>query len=197
MNETVIIKYGAGNLFSVREAVERLGYPVTVTDDPATIHAAARVIFPGVGQARSAMEQLHARGLHRLIPTLRVPVLGICLGMQLACARSEEGNTPGLGILPLEVKHIPPGHKTPHVGWNRITRLTSPLFEGIDEGTWVYFVHSYFLPPSPLQIASCTYHAPFSAAIHQDNFFGCQFHPEKSGEAGDRVIRNFLRYEHR
>ncbi|MDR2413403.1 MAG: imidazole glycerol phosphate synthase subunit HisH [Odoribacteraceae bacterium] len=193
--EVVIIKYGAGNLFSARAVVERLGYPVVLSDDPAVVSAATRVIFPGVGQARSAMERLRARGLDDVIPALRVPVLGICLGMQLMCARSEEGDTPGLGVFPLEVKRVPGGYRTPHVGWNRLEQLSSPLFDGIDEGTWAYFVHSYFVPASPVQIASCTYHAPFSAAIRRDNFFGCQFHPEKSGDAGERIIRNFLEWK--
>jgi glutamine amidotransferase len=195
MKEVVIIKYGAGNLFSVRAAVERLGYPAIITDDPAVIRSASRVIFPGVGQARSAMEQLRARGLERLIPSLSVPVMGICLGMQLMCARSEEGDAPGLGIFQMEVKRFPEGYKIPHVGWNRIERLSLPLFDGVGEGAWVYFVHSYYVPAAPSTVAECTYHAPFSAAIRCRNFFGCQFHPEKSGEAGERVIRNFLEWD--
>ncbi|MDR2130401.1 MAG: imidazole glycerol phosphate synthase subunit HisH [Odoribacteraceae bacterium] len=194
-NNVMIIEYGAGNLFSVRAAVERLGYTVTVSDSPERIRAADRVIFPGVGQARSAMEKLRERGLDRVLPGLRVPVLGICLGMQLMCARSDEGDTPGLGIFPLEVKRLPAGVKVPHVGWNRLARLSSPLFAGVPDGTWVYFVHSYHVPDAPHAVATCLYHAPFSAALRRDNFFGCQFHPEKSGEAGERVLRNFLAWD--
>ena len=193
--EVVIIEYGAGNLFSVRAAVERLGYSVVVSGDPVTIRSAGRVIFPGVGQARSAMERLRERSLERVIPALRVPVLGICLGMQLMCERSEEGDTAGLGIFPLVARRVPAPHKAPHVGWNRLEHPSSPLFAGVPAGTWVYFVHSYYLPSSGDEIAGCTYHEPFCAAIRRANFFGCQFHPEKSGEAGERVLRNFLEWD--
>jgi glutamine amidotransferase len=191
MNVT-IIEYGAGNLFSVRAAVERLGGVATMSGDPEVIRAADRVIFPGVGQAHSAMQRLRASGLHEIIPALRVPVLGICLGMQLMCARSEEGDTPGLGIFPLVVRRVEGDCKVPHVGWNRISDPRPPLFAGVAEGAWFYFVHSYYLPVSPHQVAGCHYHAPFCAAIRRDNFFGCQFHPEKSGASGERVLLNFL-----
>ncbi|MDR1273279.1 MAG: imidazole glycerol phosphate synthase subunit HisH [Odoribacteraceae bacterium] len=191
MNVT-IIEYGAGNLFSVRAAVERLGHSVTLGSQPGEILAADRVIFPGVGQARSAMDKLRAAGLDEVIPALRVPVLGICLGMQLMCERSEEGDTAGLGIFPLEARRIEGDCKVPHMGWNRIVDPQPPLFDGIREGEWFYFVHSYYLPVSSYQVAGCRYHALFCAALRRDNFFGCQFHPEKSGEAGERVLRNFL-----
>jgi glutamine amidotransferase len=191
----VIIEYGAGNLFSVQKTVERLGYTATVSDDPEVIRKAERVIFPGVGQARSAMIRLQERGLDRVIPELTAPVLGICLGMQLMCTHSEEGDTKGLGIFPLAVRQITGDCKVPHIGWNRIERLQSPLFDGIAEGAWVYFVHSYYLPESPDQVAGCLYHQPFCAAIRRRNFFGCQFHPEKSGEVGEHILRNFLTWK--
>ena len=193
MEKIVIIEYGAGNLFSVEMAVRRLGYPVEVSADPGRIRSADRVIFPGVGAARSAMTRLRETGLDRVIPTLTAPVLGICLGMQLMCSYSEEGETAGLGIFPLPVKQITGKVKVPHMGWNRVSGLRSPLFEGVEEGVWLYFVHSYCVPVSPWQVAEATYHRPFCASIQKENFFGCQFHPEKSGKAGERIIQNFLK----
>ncbi|MDR1415710.1 MAG: imidazole glycerol phosphate synthase subunit HisH [Odoribacteraceae bacterium] len=194
MNVT-IIEYGAGNLFSVRAAVERLGHVAAPGSTPDDLRAADRVIFPGVGQALSASEKLRATGLADVIPALRVPVLGICLGMQLMCERSEEGDTEGLGIFPTAAQRFGEGCKVPHVGWNRISGGRSPLFDGIDDGAWFYFVHSYYLPVNPLQLAGCHYQLPFCAAIGRDNFLGCQFHPEKSGDAGERLLRNFLAWD--
>jgi glutamine amidotransferase len=188
----VIIEYGAGNLFSVEAAVKRLGYTAVVSDDPAVIVRADKVIFPGVGQAKQAMNRLIACGLDRVLPELKVPVLGICLGMQLMCDYSEEGATEGLGIFPIRVKQMTGKVKIPHIGWNRITSLNSPLFQGIEDGAWVYFVHSYYLPVNEYQTAECSYQIPFCAGIRKDNFFGCQFHPEKSGAVGERIIQNFL-----
>ncbi|GHV65933.1 imidazole glycerol phosphate synthase subunit HisH [Bacteroidia bacterium] len=190
----VIIEYGAGNLFSVQTALERLGCTATVSCEPAVIRGAERVLFPGVGQASSAMKRLRECGLEQVIPTLTMPVLGICLGMQLLCTYSEEGDTEGLGVLPLRVEKIVGDCKVPHIGWNRIEGLKSSLFKGIDEGAWMYFVHSYYLPVNSYQVAESDYHKPFCAAIEKDNFFGCQFHPEKSGDVGERMLKNFLEW---
>lgn len=188
----VIIDYGAGNVFSVRMALKRLGYEAVVSGDAGEIRSADRVIFPGVGQASAAMEQLRASGLDRVIPELKMPVLGVCLGMQLMCRSTEEENTPGLGIFPLEVKKITGDYKIPHMGWNNITGLKTGLFRGIPENTRMYFVHSYYVPAGECAIALCDYHTSFAAAIGKDNFYGCQFHPEKSSLAGEQVLKNFL-----
>ncbi len=187
-----IIDYGAGNLFSVRVAVERLGAEVVETSDAEIIMASDRVIFPGVGHARAAMERLVRSGLDRVIPHLEMPVLGICLGMQLMCRHTAEGDTVGLGIFPVDVEAIPAGQRVPHTGWNDITGLQGPLFEGVAEGAKVYFVHSYRVPTCEHTIATCDYGGRFSAALRYDNFYGCQFHPEKSAGAGQKILRNFL-----
>ena len=192
MKKTVIIEYGAGNVFSVEAAARRLGYDVNISCEPDIIMNADRVIFPGVGHAGFAMERLKKNGLNRIIPKLTAPVLGICLGMQLMCSRSEESDTEGLGIFPQTVKQIKGDCKVPHIGWNQISALDSPLFEGVKNGAWVYFVHSYYLETSDYQVAECDYHTSFCAAIQKDNFFGCQFHPEKSGKTGERILKNFL-----
>ena len=193
MERVVIIEYGAGNLFSVRVAIERLGYEVVCSADPRLLREADKVIFPGVGQAAAAMRQLRESGMDRVIPELKVPVLGICLGMQLMCAHSEEGNTEGLGIFPMRVKEFGNCSKVPHMGWNGIRGVKSGLFDGIVEGEMVYFVHSYYVPLSEYTIATCDYQMAFSAAIRKDNFWGCQFHPEKSAGVGEKIIENFLK----
>lgn len=190
--KVVIIDYGAGNIFSVGKALERLGQKATVSGKAEEIRKAGRVIFPGVGQASAAMACLKARGLEEVIPQLQMPVLGICLGMQLMCRHTEEEDTPGLGIFPLEVKKIEGECKIPHMGWNRITSLKSPLFRGLKLQEWMYFVHSYYVPESEYSIAACCYHRPFAAAIRKDNFYGCQFHPEKSSASGEKILSNFL-----
>ena len=192
--ETIIIDYGAGNVFSVATALERFGVRSVLTSDPDVIRRAERVIFPGVGQAGQAMERLVRTGLDVVLPRLTVPVLGICLGMQLMCARSEEGQTEGLGIFPLDVKKFGGGVKVPHMGWNNLTELKGPLFKGLgEEAPRMYFVHSYYVPVSGFSAAVCDYGFAFSAALEKDNFFGCQFHPEKSSAMGQAVLKNFLK----
>ena len=193
--DVAIVDYGAGNVFSVATALERLGARVTVTADRRKIRDASRVIFPGVGQASAAMEHLKDTGLDTLIPDLVQPVLGICLGMQLMCDSTEEGGTAGLGIFPLAVRRFSgsqAGLKVPHMGWNTAEGLRTGLFEGLADGAWMYFVHSYFVPDSEFTAARTVYGEPFASAVARDNFFGCQFHPEKSSSAGQRVLENFL-----
>lgn len=188
-----IIQYNAGNITSVKNAVERLGFECIVTEEEREIRQAAKVIFPGVGEASSAMNYLQARGLDKLITSLRQPVLGICLGQQLMCQFSEEGNTPCLGIFEVPVKKFPPADIVPHMGWNSLTIKTrNPLFQGISAQDDVYFVHSYYCGLSACTIAECDYILPFSAAMHQDNFYATQFHPEKSASVGERILKNFL-----
>lgn len=188
----VIIGYGAGNVFSVQSALKRLGYESAVSVDAGEIRRADRVIFPGVGHASAAMENLRANGLDRVIPQLEMPVLGICLGMQLMCTCTEEGNVRGLGIFPLPVKVIQGDCKVPHIGWNNVYDGNTGLFSGILPYEQMYFVHSYYVPESSYAIALCDYHRPFAAAIRKDNFYGCQFHPEKSSRTGEKLLRNFL-----
>lgn len=190
-----IIDYKAGNIKSVEAALQRLGCETILTKDPQTISAADKVIFPGVGHANAALEALKAAGLDTLIPSLTQPVLGICLGMQMMCQRSEEGDTPCLGIFDTEVVKFRPEHgeKIPHMGWNQISQLKSPLFEGIPDGSFMYFVHSYMVPVFEHTAAKCGYAQDFSAAIARDNFYGCQFHPEKSGNIGLKILENFIK----
>lgn len=188
----VIIDYGAGNVFSVRMALKRLGYEATVSDDAAVIERAARVIFPGVGQAAAAMEQLRKKGLDRVMSGLEMPVLGICLGMQLMCESTEEESTEGLGIFPVQVKKIEGVQKVPHMGWNSINGLKASVFDCIEEGEKMYFVHSFYVPVNEYTVAECDYHRPFTAVMKKDNFLGCQFHPEKSAGSGACFLRNFL-----
>lgn len=188
----VIIKYNAGNIRSVQIALARLGVKAKVTDDPAEIKDAARVIFPGVGEASSAMKYLRERKLDELIAELEQPVLGICLGLQLMCSFTEEGNTDCLNIFPAEVKRFPPLKKVPHMGWNRIYDLKGPLFRNIPEGAYVYFVHSFAAESCREQIAATDYIHPFAAALQKDNYYALQFHPEKSGGIGERILKNFL-----
>ncbi len=190
--KVAIVKYNAGNIHSVRLALERLGITPTVTDEAKALQSADRVIFPGVGEASTAMTYLKARGLDEVLLRLRQPVLGICLGLQLLCAHSEENDTPGLGLFPVPVRKFPPKDKVPHIGWNAITNLKGPLFAGLNEESYVYFVHSYYAELSEWTIARGDYIVPFSAALQKDNFFAVQFHPEKSGPVGERILKNFL-----
>jgi glutamine amidotransferase len=196
-----IVKYNAGNVQSVLYALQRLGTNAIVTDDHEKIAGADRVIFPGVGNAFSAMEYLKERNLDQLIVSLKQPVLGICLGLQLMCNFSEEGNTKCLGIFDADVnkfdesvfkdKNLIP-YKIPHMGWNTIYDLSSPLMNGIDENSYMYFVHSFYAELSPETIATTDYINPFSAAMQKDNFYGVQFHTEKSADAGEKILSNFL-----
>ena len=187
-----IIDYGAGNVQSVLFALERLGFVGIVTNDWITIKSADKVIFPGVGEASSAMKMLQESGLDVLIPTLKQPVLGICLGMQLMCKHSEEGNTNGLGIFDVNVVKFSQEVKVPQMGWNTIFNLKTPLFEGIKENEFMYLVHSYYATLSENTIATTNYELEYSTALQRDNFFGVQFHPEKSGTFGEQILNNFL-----
>jgi len=188
----VIVDYKAGNVQSVLFALERLGVQATLSADADTIQAADKVIFPGVGEASSAMAQLRARNLDKLLPTLRQPFLGVCLGMQLLCRHSEEGNTDLLNIIPAEVIRFQTKLKVPHMGWNRLKQLASPLFAEVPEQEYVYYVHSYYVPVNAFTIAQTAYPEPFSAALQYKNFYAAQFHPEKSGPAGAQILKNFL-----
>jgi len=187
-----IIDYGAGNVQNVLFALERLVFEGIVTNDWNTIKSADKVIFPGVGEASSAMKMLVDSGLDVLIPTLKQPVLGICLGMQLMCKHSEEGNTNGLGIFDVNVVKFSNEVKVPQMGWNTIYNLKSPLFNGIKENEFMYLVHSYYAPLSENTIATTNYEYDYSTALQRDNFFGVQFHPEKSGIFGEQILKNFL-----
>jgi len=188
-----IIKYNAGNITSVENAVKRLGYTCKVTDDIGEIRQAEKVIFPGVGEASSAMIYLRERGLDDVIQSLHQPVLGICLGLQLMCSHSEEGDTACFGIFDARVQKFPAGAIVPHMGWNNLTTVQNPLFTGFGKEDTVYFVHSYYAALSPQTIAQCDYIVPFSAAMQRDNFYATQFHPEKSGSVGELILHNFLR----
>ena len=187
-----IIDYGAGNVQSVLFALERLGFEGIVTNDWNTIKTADKVIFPGVGEASSAMKMLQESGLDVLIPTLKQPVLGICLGMQLMCKHSEEGNTNGLGIFDVNVVKFSQEVKVPQMGWNTIYNLKTILFEGIKENEFMYLVHSFYAPLSENTIATTNYELEYSTALQRDNFYGVQFHPEKSGIFGEQILKNFL-----
>ncbi len=194
--DLAIIKYNAGNIQSVLYALERIGVNAVVTDDFDEINSAAKVIFPGVGEASTAMQYLQERKLDKLIVSLQQPVLGICLGMQLMCSYSEENNTNCLGIFKEQVKHFNPDAdskiKVPQIGWNTIYDLKSPLFNGLTENTYCYFVHGYYAALGKDTIASTDYIQPYSAALYRDNFYGVQFHPEKSALAGEQILKNFL-----
>lgn len=193
--KVVIIKYNAGNIYSVQLALERLGVIPTISNDPLLLRQADKIIFPGVGEASSAMSYLTARGLDRVIIQLQQPVLGICLGLQLLCRYSEENATSGLGIFPVNVMKFPVGYKVPHMGWNTISDLKGPLFKGVQENSFVYFVHSYYAEADAATAAAAAitdYIVPFSAALQQDNFYALQFHPEKSGKVGELILKNFL-----
>jgi glutamine amidotransferase len=196
----VIIKYNAGNIQSVLYALERIGREAVVTDDPAQIGEADKVIFPGVGEASTAMEYLQERGLNELIRGLRQPVLGICLGMQLMCSYSEENDTPCLGIFEEKVGRFAPGAaasgnstlKVPQIGWNNIYGLKTSLFDGVADGSYCYFVHGYYAALGKHTIATTDYVQPYSSALHAGNFYGVQFHPEKSAQTGEQILRNFI-----
>lgn len=188
----VIINYGAGNIQSIRFAFERLGCHARLSEDPEEIASADKVIFPGVGEASSAMRKLQDSRLNLLIPELKQPVLGICLGMQLMCKSSQEGNTKGLGIFDTEVLRFDGGGKVPQIGWNEIANLQSALFQSVDEPSYIYLVHSYYAPLCKETIAQSEYGITYSAALRRDNFYGVQFHPEKSSDTGERILSNFL-----
>ena len=188
----VIINYGAGNIQSIMFAIERLGFKAVLSNNPDEIRAADKVIFPGVGEASSAMKMLLESGLETLIPTLTQPVLGICLGMQLMCNKSEEGNTKGLGIFDVDVIKFTPKVKVPQMGWNQIYNLKSSLFDGINENEYMYLVHSFYAPNCSEAIATTDYEVEYASALQKDNFYGTQFHPEKSGDIGEQILANFL-----
>ena len=190
--KTTIIKYNAGNIKSVSNALTRLGMQHAITDNPEEIRSSDRVIFPGVGEASTTMAYLKERKLDILIKELTQPVLGICLGMQLMCNHSEEGDTPCLGIFDIPVVKFRVDHKIPHMGWNSLEQVKNPLFDSSIEGKYVYFVHSYYAPAAPETAAISHYGIPFSAALQKVNFFATQFHPEKSGDVGEKILRNFL-----
>jgi len=195
--KTVIIKYNAGNIRSVMFALDRIGVEGIVTDDPEAIKSADKVIFPGVGEASTAMNYLKERNLDKLIKDLKQPVLGICLGMQLMCKHSEENNTPCLGIFDVDVKRFtsPVDNllKIPQIGWNNITGLYSTMFEQVPENSYMYFVHSYYAALGPDTVATTNYVINYSAGLQKDNFYAVQFHPEKSATVGQKILENFLK----
>ncbi len=191
--QIAIVKYNAGNVESVKNALNRLGIEPVLTDDAEFLKSADKVIFPGVGEASSAMNYLRSRNLDAVVKSLRQPVLGICLGMQLLCESSDENEAKCLGILPYRVRKFAPGElKVPQMGWNNIFDLRSDLFAGVDESSYVYFVHSYYVEAGKETIAACDYGIKFSAAVRHENFYAVQFHAEKSGAAGAKILENFL-----
>ncbi len=188
-----ILKYNSGNIMSVRVALQRLGHEAVISDDPDVIRRADRLIIPGVGEASSAMSYLRERSLDTLIISLKQPVLGICLGLQLMCSYSEENNTECLGIFDTMVRKFPAGARVPHMGWNDFSSLNDdPLLRGLKNEDNVYYVHSYYAAVNDFTTAVCDYGLPFSAAMRRDNFFATQFHPEKSAETGALILKNFL-----
>ena len=187
-----IIKYNGGNVNSVQNALKRLNTEALITDDPELILKADKVIFPGVGEASSTMKLLKEKELDLLIPTLKQPVLGICLGMQLMCKGNEEGDTEGMGIFDINVRKFPAKDIVPHMGWNTVSAQSSPLFSGIGQDKDVYFVHSYYCELSEFTTSVCDYILPFSASLQKDNFYAVQFHPEKSGSIGNQILNNFI-----
>jgi glutamine amidotransferase len=189
--KTVIIKYNAGNVRSVEFALERLGASAIVSDDAEVLRSADKIIFPGVGEAGSAMSYLEEKNLDRIIRELKQPVLGICLGMQLMCRYSEESDTKCLGIFDQDVKRFPAGNKVPQIGWNNVNS-SDTLFDSVSENEYMYFVHGYYAELSGNTIARTNYGFDYSSALKKANFYGVQFHPEKSGNAGEKVLENFL-----
>lgn len=192
MADVAIVKYNAGNVRSVQFALARLGVEPLLTDDPAALRAASHVIFPGVGEASSAMAYLRRRGLDQVIPTLEQPVLGICLGLQLLCRHSEEADTDCLGVFDTDVRRFRGDAKIPQIGWNTVRHNGAGLFEGIPDEAHFYFVHSFYAEPCDQQIAETQYIQPFASGLAHDNFHAVQFHPEKSADVGSRLLRNFL-----
>jgi len=188
--KVAVIRYNAGNTRSLCLALERLGISPIVTDDPELLRGADRVLFPGVGEAGTAMAQLRKTGLDELIPALKQPFLGICLGLQLLCRRSEEADTEGLGVFDLDVRRFREG-KVPHMGWNLVQSGSRCWYDATD-GDYAYFVHGYYAAVGPDTVARCDYHTPFSAALRKRNFWAVQFHPEKSAQFGERVLQGFL-----
>ncbi|MDR2681168.1 MAG: imidazole glycerol phosphate synthase subunit HisH [Tannerella sp.] len=193
--KVVIIKYNAGNICSVDYGLKRIGITPVITDDAECIRTADKVVFPGQGEASTTMNYLRERGLDRLICELKQPVLGICIGMQLMCRHSEEGDTDCFGIFDADVRRfVPQRHedKVPHMGWNSLTDMQGKLFEGLPDNSYVYFVHSYYVSVTNDTAATSDYIHPFSAAMQRDNFYATQFHPEKSGSTGEMILRNFI-----
>ncbi len=188
----VIINYGAGNIQSIKFALKRLGMEAILSDNEAEIRTADKVIFPGVGEASSAMQKLKASGLDQVIPTLKQPVLGICLGMQLLCNSSEEGNTKGLGVFDVDVIKFSNNVKVPQIGWNQIQNLKSEIFKNVSENEFMYLVHSFYAPLCKETIAISEYGIQYTSALQKDNFYGVQFHPEKSSTAGEQILKNFI-----
>ena len=190
-----VVKYNAGNIYSVNYALKRLGVEATITSDKELLMSADKVIFPGVGEAETTMSHLRKNRLDEVIKNLKQPVLGICLGMQLMCRHSEEGNADCLGIFDTDVQLFSPTRhedKVPHMGWNTLTHVRSDLFKGFTKEEFVYFVHSFYVPLNEFTAAQTDYILPYSSALHKDNFYATQFHPEKSGAVGERILRNFL-----
>ena len=192
MSKIVIIDYGAGNVRSVQFALERLGYEAICSNDTAVIESADKVIFPGVGEASSAMEEIKRQGLEKVIPNLKQPVLGICLGMQLMCRFSEENNTDCLNIFPVDVLKFDEVLKVPQIGWNVINNLKGKLYDGVAENSYVYYVHSYYIPENENAIALTDYGIQYAGSMQKDNFYACQFHPEKSSSIGEQILENFI-----
>lgn len=187
-----IVNYNAGNIRSVQNALIRLGYESIITDDAKELLKADKVIFPGVGEASSAMKYLTDKGLDKVLVSIEKPMLGICLGLQLMCKFSEEGNTNCLGIFDTNVKKFPDTGKVPHIGWNNFETTKSELFKNIEIDNDVYYVHSYYAEINEQTIASCNYILPFGTAMHKNNFYATQFHPEKSADIGEQILKNFL-----